>query len=113
MALTSVTLTDLFGNNAVKAGSGPTATLTVRLSELGSNNIDSTSPEDLTPEGIFLAILQKAFKDQSTDTSARKLDLARAAASITTRGGETVRAERYTITVYSSNGIDLLDPDLV
>jgi hypothetical protein len=116
----NLTLTALFGNSAVvntPVGGLPSdSTVTFKLTELGvGNNIDTASPQDLSPEGIFLAILQKVHISQGED-AARILTIDRLAPTITTRGPtptDTVRTERYAVTIYSKNGIGILDPDIV
>jgi len=113
----NLSLTTLFGASAVIEGTGPTATVKFTLAELGAEgNIDSASPEDLSAEGILLAILQKAFTAQGSN-SARIFTADKLAPTITTRGltGEliTVRTERYTTTFYSPEAGTYVDPDLI
>lgn len=113
----NLALTTIFGPSAVIEGTGPTATIKITLAELGvDGNIDSTSPEDLSTEGILLALLQRAHTSQGTNT-ARIFTSDKLSPTITTRGptGEviTVRTERYTTTFYSPEGGAYLDPDLI
>lgn len=115
MALTHVTaLTTLFGASATNdAVAHPNTEITFKPAELGtgSNVTDSAA---LTPEGIVLALLQFINDNQTTTgspASARILEVTRSTPVITTRGGASVRGERYVVTVYSPASVSTLDPD--
>lgn len=105
------TIVELFGTNAVIFGTGATAEIRVRITDL-STSIEASTAHQLEAEGILLAMLQFAYAAQGVDP-ARVLSLDRSAAAITTRGNVACRKETYSVSVYADDGIDILDPDLV
>jgi len=78
----------------------------------GPGGTNVTSPGDITAEGFLLALLQQVNISQG-DNTARKLTVDKLTPTITTRGGETVRTERYTVTFYTNESASNLDPDTI
>ena len=78
----------------------------------GPGGTNVTFPDDITPEGFLLALLQQVNVSQG-DNTARRLTVDKLTPTITTRGGETVRTERYTVTFYTNESASNLDPDTI
>ncbi len=109
MALTHLSLTTLYGADALIAGSGSSTTVTFKPAQLGVDS-NVTTPESLAPEGILLAQLQAAYEAQGA-SSTRVLEMTRSTPVVVTRGGDVVQGERYVVTIYSGVPVDVLDPD--
>lgn len=102
-------LTTLFGASASKgAGTGAAVVISFKPSELGTAG-NVTAPETMSAEGLILALMQKINDAQGADAT-RALEIVRSTPFVTTRGTDTVKAERFTVTVYQA-GVDPLDPD--
>ena len=117
MPLVGLALGDIFGAYALAQGypvsgsSGDNSILSLKPNDLGiADNV--TNPETLTPEGILLALLQRAYTNQGNN-AARILEMTRSTPIVTTRGGDNVRGERYVVTIYSGDPVDILDPDSI
>ena len=99
-------VTTLFGASAVLSGTGSSATITFKPSELVGT---FGAPETAKPEAFLLALLQKANAAQGV-TAARCLEVSKTTV-ITTKDNVQVTGEQYTVRVYSGAGVSPLDPD--
>lgn len=110
MALTHITLTAALGAAATNnAAAHPNTLISFKPAQC-SALVDNSAT--LSTEGIIISLLQSLFTNQGTDLN-RVMDLTKSTPIITTRGGDTVRGERYVITIYSGNPVGTLDPDTV
>lgn len=99
-------ITSLFGASASVSGTGATATLTFKPSEVAAA---FGAPQSAKPEAFLLALLQKANTAQGV-TTARALEVTKTAI-IGTKDGAQVNGEQYVVRVYSSAALTDLDPD--
>lgn len=103
-----VDITTLFGQNAAITGTGAAAELTYRPAETGSGS-NFGNPETAAPEGLLLALLQKAF-DEQLITLTRAMEITKSAI-ISTKDGVQVNGEQYTVRIFSGTALGALDPD--
>lgn len=109
MALSHISIPVAFGASATRTGSHPSTVLAITVAELGDGtNINNALT--LSPEGIVLGLLQWLNENQGTSAT-RALEVTRNTPVLTTRGGDTVQGERYTLTIYSSVPVEPIDPD--
>jgi hypothetical protein len=103
-------LTTLFGSSAVLTGTGATATVTFKPSELGVSSNFNT-PETAKPEAFVLALLQKANAAQGV-TVARAMEITKTTV-LATKDGAPVNGEQYIVRIFSSASLTNIDPDTV
>ena len=107
MAMDYITsLTTLFGASAAVSGTGSSATLTFKPTEVATA---FGAPQTAKPEAFLLALLQKANAAQGV-TAARAMEVTKTNI-IGTKDGVQVNGEQYVVRIFSSAAITDLDPD--
>jgi hypothetical protein len=103
-------LTTIFGASASLTGTGATATITFKPSELGVGSNFNT-PETAKPEAFVLALLQKANAAQGV-TVARAMEITKTTV-LATKDSSPVNGEQYIVRIFSSASLTNIDPDTV
>lgn len=110
----STNLAAMFGNGAVITGTGADAELTFKPANTGAANITFDAPENATPEGLFLALLQfveNQFRAASNLTTS-PIEISKTSI-LAFKDGVQVPGEQYVIRIFSDGGVAALDPDNV
>jgi|LakMenEpi03Aug12_release.lakeMendotaPanAssembly.Ray.scaffolds.fasta_scaffold90081_2 hypothetical protein len=100
-------LTSIFGDSAELTGTGANAVLSFKPAQTGSDT-GFNAPEDAKPEGLLLALLQKA-NDAQGITPNRALEISKSA-FIANKDGQQVTGEQYVVRVFSASSLPSLDP---
>jgi len=115
MALTySTDLASIFGADATLTGTGADAVLSFKPANTVGDGATFDEPENATPEGLILALLQFVFKQRGAATSLATAPLEISKTSIlSVKDGVQVSGEQYLIRIFADGGVSALDPDSV
>jgi hypothetical protein len=110
----STALTSIFGADATLSGTGTDATLTFKPANTAITGTTFDSPENATPEGLLLSLLQFAFQSLGAASAlpTSPIEISKTAI-LSIKDGAQVPGEQYVIRIFAGGGVSPLDPDNV